>query len=199
MSIINISDLELYLQKTITGTSDEDKYDFLIIAIQDLAESICNRKFDATNYTEIQDGTGTSEIYLDQYPINSITSVNYGWVWNSGTRTEIVSGDYLSYADTGRLAFSFNTIEDNQVFEVVYNAGWSQADPSNISDAPYDLKMILMDQIEGTFQKEFTSSDIKSENLGDYSYTKFSASEKSTNSDTSIFSAKLNKYIKSDL
>ena len=77
MSIISINELQIYLGKIIAGTDSEDKYNFLILSVQDLAESICYRKFDATDYTEVQDGTGTSEIYLDQYPINSITSVKF--------------------------------------------------------------------------------------------------------------------------
>jgi len=195
--LIQISDLEIYLQKSITGGTDEDKYTFLITAVQDLADSICNRTLEETTYTgEVYDGTGTDELYLNNYPVVSVSEVKYGWIWDGSSRSTMASTDYLLDSDIGRLTFGFNSVKKNQMFEISYIAGYS-SDPSN-ETTPWDLKKILMDEIENQMNKTFTSSEIKSETLGDYSYQKFSPTE-IENVSESIFAQKLRPYIKADI
>jgi hypothetical protein len=192
MALITIADLEEYLQITITGTDDEDKYTFLIGAVQDLADSITFRELESATYTsELYDGNSGSELYLNQYPITDVAEVKYGFVWGGSARSEITSDDYLTYAAEGYLAFNFNSVDGgNQIFEITYTAGYTTI------TIPQDLKMLLMDQIASSFNKTFNSPEMKSENLGDYSYTKFSIADMD---DTSLFGQKLSKYIKSDL
>ncbi len=194
--LILTSDLETYLQKTITGTSDEDKYYMLRQAVQDAADSICNRKLEEDTYTEIHDGNGNNELYLNNYPITSITAVEYGDTFGGSTRTALDTSDYLRDDELGRLVFQFYSTELPQVFSVSYTAGYTADDPSSGGTIPYDLKLVLMEEIENRFNKIFTSCDIKSEKLGDYSYTKYSVSEMDS---TSIFAEKLTPYRKNDL
>jgi hypothetical protein len=193
MSIVSIQDLELYLQKDIQNTDDEEKYDYLIESVQEQAETICYRKFDEQEYTEQFDGNGGNELYLNQYPIFSVSDVQYGWTWSGSTRTEIT--EYLIYEQEGYLSFNFNSIEGNQVFEVTYIAGYAD-NPSASNNIPNDLKTILMDQIEISKNKTFTSGEIKKEKLGDYSYEKFGLDEMDN---TSVFAEKLSKYVRNDI
>jgi len=197
MSILQLSDLELYLQKDIAGTTDEDKYSYLIESVQSQAESICHHKFDLQEYTEIYDGNGGNELSLNNYPVTTVSEVLYGWVWSGSSRTEITSDNYLVYNDIGTLAFNFNSTDDgNQLFNITYTAGWTDADPSSSSNAPTDLKTILMNEIESQKNKSFTSGDIKKQKLGDYSWEKFTDAEKEG---TSAFEDKLKKYVRSDI
>jgi len=207
MSLVTISDLETYLGKTITGGSDEAKYTFLISAIEDEANAITYRKLEQDTYSsELHDGNGGSELYLNNYPVTAVTEVKYGWVWSGSTRDEIASTDYLTYAEEGYLAFGFNSIQDgNQMFEVSYTAGYT-----NVT-VPDDLKKALMDQIEASFNFQFTndtvhtSGTIKKEKLGDYEYENFDTYEDTSkinsisNSISEMFKTKLRPYIKADL
>lgn len=197
MSLISIADLELYLQKTIQNTDDEDKYTFLISSVQDLADSITYRTLEETTYSaELHDGDGTNELYLDNYPIRSVDTVLYGWSWSGSTRTEITSGDYLVDNDIGRLSFGFNSIEGNQVFSVDYTAGYTADNPSGSGTVPDDLKQILLDQIETSFKTQFISGNLKSDKLGDGKKEYFSSSDLG---DVSNFAMKLSKYVRSDI
>lgn len=198
MAIISIQDLELYLQKDILSTSNEDKYEFLIGSVQDLADSITYRTLEETSHiSELHDGDGNDELYLNNYPIISIEEVKYGSAFGVSERSEILSDDYLVDNDIGRLSFGFNSMEGiNQVFSVTYVAGYTLSNPSAVSNAPEDLKMILMDQIENTFVKRFIDPMTKSEKIGDYKIERFGAADIAENS---IFAEKLSKYIKLDL
>lgn len=197
--LISISDLELYLQKAITDTDDEDKYNFLISSVQDLADKLTFRKLEQAEYTEVHDGNGSSELFLNQYPISNVSLVEYGFVWSGSTRSEILSTDYLVYNDQGYLSFGFNSFDDGkQVFSVTYTAGFTSDDPSASNVTPDDLKQILMNEIESQKNRTFTNSEFKKEKLGDYSYEKFDSV--TDDEDTiSSFAKKLNKYIRSDL
>lgn len=194
MSIISIVDLELYLQKTIVGTSDQDKYEALIGMVQSLSESICNRQFEAQDLDETFDMDG-QEVTLNQSPVNSVTTVSYGSPFGTVDRTELHSTQYLRYDDIGVLRLSIVARRSPQFVRVVYNAGYG-SDPSAGSLAPDDLKQILMDQIETSFITKWTDATLKSDKFGDAKVEYFSSSDLG---DTSNFAMKLSKYVRSDI
>ena len=195
--IINISDLETYLGTTISDTT-EDKYDMIISSVQSEAEKICYRNFDEQDYiSELHDGDGTSELFLEQFPVRSVNEVKYGSIFGGSERSEIDSDDYLIDKDIGRLSFGFNSIENiNQVFSVTYNAGWTSVNPSSSSNAPDDLKMILMQEVQIQYNNKNVNPGLKSKKLGDANLEYFSNSETGS---VSSFAQKLSKYIRSDL
>ena len=192
MSILQISDLEEYYQKIITGGADQDKYNFLIVSVQDLAENICNREFEAADRDEVYDIDG-SEVTLNQLPVNSVTTVEYGSPFGTVDRTELDNTEYLRYDNIGVLRLSITARKSPQYVRVVYNAGY-ESDPSSGSEAPDDLKQILMDQIEISFVTKWTDPNLESKKMGDAKKEYFSSSELG---DTSMFEMKLEKYIKS--
>lgn len=193
MSIISIQDLEKYIPKTIAGTSSKDKYDFLILAVQELAEKLTNRQFDKADYDEVYDMDG-SEINLNQYPVNSITTVEYGSPFGDVDRTELETTEYIRYDMIGNIKLNIVARRAPQYARVVYSAGWSEADPSVSSDAPNDLKLILMEEVQNQFVTVYSSSLVKSDRGGDYKIEFFSNSDIGN---TSIFAKKLSKYIRS--
>lgn len=194
--IVQISDLELYLQKEISGTDDKDRYEFLIGSVQDLAESITNRLFDVSDYDETFDMDG-SEVSLNQYPVNSVDTVEYGNPFGTVDRTELGTTEYLRYDDIGVLRLSITARKVPQYVRVVYNAGWTDANPSDgSSNAPDSLKQILMDQIQNTFVSEHVDPNLKSEKQGKYSWTRL---DETSGDSSSSFANKLSRYIRSDL
>lgn len=182
-----IADLELYLGTTITGGSDEAKYEYLIDAVSKEIESICQRVLLAADYTEVLNGNGTNSIFLSQYPINTITSVEYGQPWDGYTRDAVT--DYISYDDTGEISFLFESLDSPQMFEVVYNAGFSTV--------PLDLNLICVEEVVRAFNVSTKDTNVTEEKLGDYSYKLSSVVYSAENKEN--LRMKLAQYIKNDI
>ena len=192
MSILTISDLELYLQKTITGTSDEDLYSYLITAVQSEAQHICNRYFEETDYTEKYDGNLQDELLLKNYPVISVTSVTI-----IDTDDSIISSlDMDSIATDqiqGSIYYKGSFPKGRMNISVVYSAGYSDDPSSGEFAVPNDLKTALMDMVEESKVLTITDPNLKKEKLGDYSYERGSVEEVVHNQ-----SYKLKLYIRYD-
>jgi hypothetical protein len=188
MSLTSISDLETYTGKTITGTDDEALYTSLIDSVSAEIETICYRKFNADDYTETFDGNGTTELYLNQFPINTVTTVEYGTPFDvaNNPRIEIESDEYVIDSNIGMLEFLFSSAEKNQYFKISYNAGYTTI--------PADLNLIATKWVETSFNNTKVNGNYKSEKLGDYSYTVMTNSER-----TSSMKTDLAKWIRKDL
>lgn len=190
MALCTIEDVELYLQVTYTddpsiGTDEADRVEYLINAVSAEIETICYRTFSSTDYVEVYDGNGENSIFLNQYPINTITKIDYGYTVDGSARTELTDG-YVSYADTGQVTFMFNSLEAPQMFEVTYNAGYNTI--------PLDLNLIAVEEVVRALGETTKDQNLKSEKLGDYSYSLTSSSENKKN-----LTVKLSKYIRTDI
>jgi len=193
MSLVSIQDLEEYLQITIDGTSNQTKYEFLIVAVQALADKLTFRTLEEDTFvSELHDGNTTNLVFLNNSPITNVESVEYGHVLNGCSRSEIASTDYLVYNDEGYLAFAFESPEGNQLFEITYTGGFS-ADPSNYT-LPEDLRQHLLDQVQISYNTKWADPALKSDKQGDAKEEYKSSSELG---DISMFEMKLGKYIKS--
>jgi len=192
-----IEDIEIYLGIDITSiditndpsctNDDYDKYSFLISAVSKEIENICQRVLLAADYTQVLDANGSNSIFLSNYPIQSITSIKYGSPFDS-TRSEIT--EYISYSDTAQISFAGEFPESPQMFEVVYNAGFSTV--------PLDLNLIAVEEVVRAFKLSTKDTNIESEKLGDYSY-KLSSSATSSAENNSNLRNKLSAYIKNDI
>jgi Phage gp6-like head-tail connector protein len=75
--IVSLSEFKTYLG--ITDNSQDSLLQLLLDSAQSSVESFTGRKFEAdlTDITEIFDGNAQKEIFLNKYPIISLTSVDY--------------------------------------------------------------------------------------------------------------------------
>ena len=192
MSLITISDIELRYSTTIVGTSTEELYTYLIDAVQEKAEAICNRNFDETEYTERLDGNGQFDLLLPEYPVVSVDSIQTVDTDGSVTDT-FLSTDYVIDNVNGSIFYKYGFPKGRYNIKVVYTAGYGTESGSYA--VPEDLKETLLQMIEQTKTTIIKSSDLKSESLGDYSYTKNNISEIKA-SETQIFTLKF--YMKID-
>ena len=195
MGLITIADLELFLGKTITGGDDEALYTYLITAAQAEADRVTHRSLESASYTETYDGTGTDEIYLNNYPVTTMTKVEYGTPFDltSNPRDEIEDTDYVLDDEIGSLTFLFNSAEKKQMFSIQFTAGYTAL------TCPDDLKVILMTMVEEQKVTTYGDPDLKKEKIGDYEYERFGSSSAENNKMVwQNSAARLAKYIRND-
>ena len=188
--LCTIEDLEIYLGIDINDDPSDlndtyDKYSYLITAVSAEIESICGRKFTLDSYTETYDIDG-SRINLNQYPINSITSVKYGSPFGGTDRTTIETDNYTTDNDSGILILNLRFSRAQQYINVTYDAGFDQI--------PDDLVLITVEEVVRAFNESTKDTNLKSEKLGDYSYSLIGKEEISNN-----FREKLKAYIRNDI
>lgn len=127
---INNTDTSLtaLIQQTITNVSSQ-------------FENYCQRGFKFNTYTGFYDGDGSDTLYLYQYPIISLTALQYRTSPNSEW-TDFYTGSatanifvYDNYIQLYNSSFT----EGKQNIKVVYNAGYE--------DCPGDLKQIAIENV----------------------------------------------------
>lgn len=170
--LVTLADLKTLLG--ITGVA-EDAYLTLMCGIaSDIVEKFCGRVFTKTTYPdEIYEGTGNHRLVLRQSPIVSITSIKYR-TGTPGTPQWQTIDDafYYTNGDTGIVYMDNHFFGQGNSYAVTYEAGYTTI--------PSDLQMavaLIVGQYRAT---KGQASGMKSETLGEYSYTKFEQKAQAT-------------------
>ena len=119
---------------------------------------------------EILNGTGHRALWLRQPPLAGVvvhTRTNVGQAW-----TVVPAADYESDTDyitpstsMGRSLFNVGAWEEGRRnFRVVYAEGFAVM--------PGDVEQLLLDLVKGKWEGRGTIPGMKSEKIGDYSYTR---------------------------
>lgn len=158
--------------KEVLGITDNAQDSLLTNIINrstDTIESYCNnRRFALTVYAnEEYDGTGTQLINARHYPITAMTAYerNDGSVgttdWNS------LQNDFIKYVEDGdgpgQFFYEQGFVRGTKNYRFSYTAGYATI--------PYDLEEACL-ELSVWFYKQRQSMGMKSETLGEYSYTK---------------------------
>lgn len=113
MSLISTYDVRLWMGIEEGDENPNAKIASIISVIEDFADSYTNRKLEAARYLthpdfSYYDGNGKNYIYLKQYPVSYVSSVNMDAdrVFASGTL--FASSDYYWYPSEGKLRMEGN-------------------------------------------------------------------------------------------
>lgn len=172
MSLVSYALTSLSNLKEVLGITDGEQDSLLeniINRATDIIENYCNgRRFASTTYSDEEyDGTDTKYINARQWPITAVTAYekNYGSVgttdWNS------LQSDWFKYIDDGQgpgqfyYEYGFNKGTRNYRFS--YTAGYTTI-PNDLEQACIDICVWIY--------KDRQTKGMKSESLGEYSYTK---------------------------
>ncbi len=188
MAIITKADYKTI--KGISGTDYDARLDALIPMAQAMLEKWSGRKFDPATYTdEKYDGPGAASIQLKNYPVKSLTSVEY--VDTLGNESTIDATSYTCDPLTGIIKFQPSRngrllvtrewdevvvpdyigdcpqfIEGHQNIQVTYSAGYDTMPP--------DLQLAMIQFVDYLMGEVSTSAvggqEFQKESLGDYSY-----------------------------
>ena len=110
----------------ITDTSKDDIIDQTINGVTGYIERYCGRRrFLSTSYVEIKDPNGKKKLFLDQYPVRTLSVVEY----RSGTPSTPVwntysADSYLLYDKEGFISFYGRLPNVPQGMRVTYTAGY---------------------------------------------------------------------------
>lgn len=115
--------------KDYLGISDSSKdtiIDILINGATDFIETYCGkRRFKSASYVEIKDCNGQKRLFLNQYPVTAVASVEYrSGTPSSPTWVTYNADSYLKYLDEGYVQFYAKLPLVPQGMRVNYTAGY---------------------------------------------------------------------------
>lgn len=175
------------------GSSDAQLTTLLSVATAVLQRYCGRDSFEAADYTEALDGTGTEALIVRNSPINSITSIKTvsddgtaGTAWDSSTYRAASDGSgvihRLPYGRPTRVrADDYGTVrtdtyeaaavfpEGRENIQVVYNGGYATV--------PDDLKWAVWMIMDDLIAARGRDSTMQAETMGGYSYTRMAESD----------------------
>jgi len=129
-SIIKPADMITYLK---IGDQDIDLVEALCDRSSQILETLCNRKFmncDSTGeieITEVHSGNGSQYIFLDMYPIISVTSVKEDADRDFGDDTTADVSTYFIDSAAGMIVSDSYFGRGNGNIQVKYSGGYTQS------------------------------------------------------------------------
>lgn len=166
MNYITLANLKLHLG--ITGSGDDTVLTNIANAVEKYVENYCGRTFTSTTYTnEEYEGTGTHQLRLKNYPIVSVSKIDYNedYLENDSDWEQVDADDYWAdgyHADRGIITANFIFDKYPSHYRITYVAG--------CSTIPEDLKLAIY-ELCGAYYNHRKNAGIDSETVGDYSVT----------------------------
>lgn len=174
-ALCSLVELKSFLGLDVTDISKDPVYEIYVNGISDQIEKLICRKILAKDYTEKYKGTDSTDLILNNYPVNSITSISY---IDDGTEVETLDEyEYdleeesgIVYKSNGWLLQGYSSYMSDKIdfprrhIKVMYNAGFV--------DVPADLKLICMRFISDSFAMDNSKGGIlKQYQISDVSMT----------------------------
>lgn len=140
-ALIELDPGKIWLGIPLAEASMDDLVMDIINHCSTLIESYCNRKFIEQTFTERHNGSGTTELLVNQWPINSITTLHIDSSREFGVETLIDSASYEFFNNEQEDGYSIEIYEGNfpegrKNVKIVYAAGYPV-----FANVPSDLQM----------------------------------------------------------
>lgn len=171
-ALCSLAELKAFMNNT---TIPDSILEIYINGVSNQIEKIIGRKILAKDYTEKYKGTDSTELILNNYPVNNIASISYV---DDGVEVETLDEyeydlepeEGIIYKATGWLLQGYSSYMSDKIdfprrhIKVVYNGGFQEI--------PADLKLVCMryisdnytmDNSQGGILKSYGISDIKYE------------------------------------
>lgn len=179
--LVALSHLKDWL--SITDTQSDTFLTTLLNRAEAMIESWCNRPagWITATFTERFDGECHGRVVLLNTPVTSITSVKV--FTDNSTATTLSSTVYRSDSTTGILSFIdaanelYDVGYDWPIFPAAFPSGFRNGQVIYVggyasSAIPLDLQQIAVDVASELYRMRGASRSLKSETLGQYSYTR---------------------------
>jgi Phage gp6-like head-tail connector protein len=173
--------------KLILGITDNSQDTLLENYINEVSSFIATacggRNFEATDYEETYDAPDGDNLFLKNYPINSITEIaTRGGTIGTPIWTALTTDDFLLYAKEGYVkiisafgGLTFSAGAGFQYYKVEYNAGylidWANEDDPLLHNLPEDLTSLCGQLCASLYNSGGETSGVKSESTEGQSIT----------------------------
>ena len=138
----------------------------LISAASNAIERWCKRVFGTTIYTnEYYDGNGTDAMFLNNFPITTLTSIVV--VEPDGTDTTLLGSGFDVSSETGEIKFERDCSTDYCYFPLGFHnlkANYT----AGFATVPEDVQEACAQYCVWLYAADKTLPNVKSESLGDY-------------------------------
>lgn len=155
--MLNVQTLKSYLK--ITGNDQDIFLDSCLNQAVSLVENYCNRKLTSGSFTQYSDGINSTELFLDNYPINSVTTIE----WFDGfDEWQSIFNSPDSTANSVLILPTINKIKLIKGYffpsgcnniRTVYTAGWASGMASD------DVKSVLLEISATLYRNSAESGD----------------------------------------
>lgn len=114
----------------------------IISYVSDTIENYCNKTLTAKDFTGYYDGSNCNKLYLDNYPINSISELKYrinpSDNYSNNLEANISQSVFIypTYIQLYSNIFPY----DNKSIKIIYNAGYSSI--------PGDIKIVALEMCQ---------------------------------------------------
>jgi uncharacterized phiE125 gp8 family phage protein len=139
--------------KTFLGidtNDDDDKLYQHLKSADAFFKSETQRTFEQTTYTEYYDGDGSDELFIDHYPIISVTSIYDDLDRDYEAEDVFEDDDYMIYEDQGMIKLDDTYFQDgSKNVKITYSAGYA-AIPNDIQMAVVQLAAAAYLEAHGT-------------------------------------------------
>lgn len=161
----------------ISGTTNDTTLEYIIDSCTDFIQTYCRRAFKLATYTqEVYDGTGSSILYLKNYPITTFTLLEYrdSDDASSSNWSTIDSDEYFHIDNSGMLNYYPHTfLKIPQHYRATYAAGYDfdtiTLTKTLTSVGLGDLEMAMWKLCGSVYNQRKSTTGIQSESIGDYS------------------------------
>lgn len=119
-ALISLDDLKIYLKES--GGDHDSVLSIIINSVSTDFEGHLGRTLRQATYTDLYlDGNGEKTLFLPDWPVDSITSLEE----DEEALTEGIDEDYILYADDGYIVRNGAWLEGNKTIKITYKAGYT--------------------------------------------------------------------------
>jgi len=123
-ALCTVAQVKAYLNDDSLGTDFDNLLEDLVNRASDIIEEYIGTNIINASHTETYDGDGTQYLFLDYYPIVSVSSL-------SDDDVAISSDDYMIYKLEGYIYYEDGFSNEHQVIDITYSSGYG-ADKDSI-------------------------------------------------------------------
>ena len=162
-ALATLDEIKDFYQFGSTKQVDDDLLEDLSNRVTILFQTYCEiESFISADYTEYVDGPYDKYLFLNNTPVNSVTSIaeDSDWVWASDST--VASTDYRIIDSKYLVAKETVWARGDQNYKVIYNAGYDAI--------PLDLKQVCIEEVVRRYKhrKDF---DVVAKSLEDGTVT----------------------------
>jgi len=145
-ALVSLAEVKNFIDMIVSNSETDDLLSNLINRYSILFENYMNRDILSREYTQYYDGGGHDMLFLNQYPITTISGIwdDSDWEWNS--TTEVDSTSYrVSDEASGIINFRYTTLGDYiENIKIIYTAGYSSV--------PEDIKLSCIKEVARSYK-----------------------------------------------